>query len=458
MAERKRRNYADEDSFPAPLIGGRLRGEIPKGTGTIGGHKGYKANKKSKGHANSMAVQSESELERFAKKVADRLKKNESSKPAPRRHKPDGVELRAMNTPRRLTPDERAIYQALGPSGGAGGGAAVDNSNIMALIDKFISQLPTIDRNQYVKPYDDATAAARWTAAEADNSIKANYKGLGGTLDRLEGDWRVQTNDDMADMKAAHQQLLAENQKFQQAGMNSLQAQGVTTPELMAQSAQAGGEQQAALHANVANNEGTARAFQRIQEQSMRERQADVPAMQAASSANASNNLQALLQQIGMGKAEAEREFAQDSAQRQQEIAKMRLDAEMALQEAAAQGADPREILDLNLKRLELVEKQQKMLREADPANQERLRPDGKPMTGQDDFWLQRMREIQGKYKQSSQFLADALGNNGDYPSARAYVFNPANIELAEEELGVKINPAKIDEWLKEYYFGQGQR
>jgi hypothetical protein len=202
------------------------------------------------------------------------------------------------------------------------------------------------DRNAYVAPFDQAEARAREAHAAAVPTIAGQYadmtRGLGDTQ-RAQQAQAQQTQANQAAAMASQQQLL---QKLQAPVLADLQAQGgqaaVGSLTGALQASMAAG--QAGVGAAGAAQQQLSQNLANAQQQSYDSRIQDARLAEEAAQGNASQNLNSILNQIGVQRAGAERQYGDDvqrlHAQRQQ------IDLQLAqLQDAgrasAQQAMDP---------------------------------------------------------------------------------------------------------------------
>lgn len=195
-------------------------------------------------------------------------------------------------------------------------------------LDQLLASLGVApNRGDYVRPYDEAEGRANAAYQAAGPSIASTYDQLrqqiaGGqtAADARQAQFAAGVS---ADQNAARSTI----EQLQAAGLADLKAQGgdALTPSLVG-GAQvnanqnianllARGDSQRTLMSNTANAE----------DQSLAGRKLDADAGQAAAASNARTNLDSILNQIGLGRANAERQFQGDTQDRAQQEAGIRL-------------------------------------------------------------------------------------------------------------------------------------
>jgi hypothetical protein len=210
----------------------------------------------------------------------------------------------------------------------------------MAQLAALFASMPGIDKNSYVGPYDQAMAQARSVHGEAVPAIQAIFGQLGGRLGGLQGDCNQQADAAQGAAKAEDATQLDALKAAAMSELTKLRAQGVDVGHLLGTTAAAGGEQVGNLASNQALGQGALDRAQQLQQMSMNERQADVPAMEASGLSTAQNNLNALLSQLGFGRAGAERDYNTDVAAREAEKQRVTQDFISARQQAEAEAQE----------------------------------------------------------------------------------------------------------------------
>lgn len=211
------------------------------------------------------------------------------------------------------------------------------------------------DRNAYIAPFDQAAQRAQDAYNAAVPNIAQQYAQLTSGLSQHEQDYQAQA--------AATQQAQRAAVDSQQQLLQRLQAP--VAADLAAQGGNAAvgsltGAVQAAMAAGQANlgQQGLAQQqlsqnLQNAQRQSYDSRIQDTQVAQQAAQGNASANLNSILNQIGLQRANAEKQYAADAqgfqGQRQQ------IELQLAqLQDQAAQQSDPLAALQRQAQALQL--------------------------------------------------------------------------------------------------------
>lgn len=227
-------------------------------------------------------------------------------------------------------------YKEQTHSGGLKAAAAKAPKGAPDPLDAILAGLPPIDRAAYLTPFDEADAAARAAHAAAVPSIQSGY----ADLEQRMGATRDDTAAQLEAMRLASEQMgaqgAAELGGRATSTADSLRLLGVDGANLGR--AQAGLETiQATQGENAAAHTQSADRIGDIFNQSANSRISDQALAEQAALSNADNTLSATLQRIGLGRAEAEQKFQQDSTDRQMTLADLQLRQQ---EQAAAQASE----------------------------------------------------------------------------------------------------------------------
>jgi hypothetical protein len=165
------------------------------------------------------------------------------------------------------------------------------------------------DRGAYMRPYDEAERRANESYGRAVPELANLYKGLEGEIasgnrdftgqvDRLQAEREGQMSQRMADLRAAAG-------PSQAALVEGGEAATGATSQLAAQ--------EEALNAAYDAERGRNQRLDQVDAQAATARDADVDTAATNSSANARNNLDSILQQVGIGRADAESQYQRDA-------------------------------------------------------------------------------------------------------------------------------------------------
>jgi hypothetical protein len=209
--------------------------------------------------------------------------------------------------------------------------AAVDDP-----FNQLLAMLKPVDPASYTAPYDQAATSAKAAFAALTPTIESGYANLGSKLAAGAADTQQQFQGNRADLVKQFAQTRGEMDQF------AAQAQAnphVTDPTLQTEA----GAQTAALQAAQSQSSDSRLAladrFAQIQGQSDAGRQSDVGVAKEAALANASTNLQGLLNKIGLARADAARQGAAASENRAMDIYKLKADHEADKASSAATQA-----------------------------------------------------------------------------------------------------------------------
>lgn len=210
---------------------------------------------------------------------------------------------------------------------GAGGGLPPITDAGPSELDQLLASLGAApDRGAYMRPFD-----------EAEQRANAAYKAAGPEIAQQYDQLRQQIGQGASDADARQAQILAAVGADQSSARSTIeQLQGGTARDLAAQSGgltpslDAGSAVTA--NQNIANLLAQAQAQKTLlgntanaEDQSIGSRRLDADAGQAAAGANARNNLDSILNQLGLGRAQAERQYQGDVQQRGAQEAELRM-------------------------------------------------------------------------------------------------------------------------------------
>lgn len=224
----------------------------------------------------------------------------------------------------------RAFSGQYAPGAGAPGAPS--------LLDQALALIPQPNRADYIGPYDEAEASARQAYEAALPAIQGAYGQLRGDLAELHTD----TNAQQAIISQQLQQRLgqgaAEVSGMNEAVLADLAAQGVI-PELMGRTGAEANQQLANVKEQGVSEQAMSDRLAQVSRQSQQSRLSDVGLAESAAQANAATNLEGILQQIGVGRAEAGREYTADSQSAATAAAELRLEAAAADEKAKVEQA-----------------------------------------------------------------------------------------------------------------------
>lgn len=282
-------------------------------------------------------------------------------------------------------------------------------------------------RDGYLRPFDDAEAAARRAHKASSAVIDDTYTGLGETLDQNQAEYA----EDLAEqqkLRAAERALVA-RQQAESFGTGSLAQELGVDGDLAAQASLLADLQRQSDQGakTVADELATSQA------QDFQSRKESVEGGRGAAQATAATNLESLLGQIGLGRAEAERQFAADAASVQNR------NAQGLAQARAAYQRD----LEAREKEFERYVTDQEKLAEnftipvwdqRSPKTQERMRRNPKAM----------------------EFFDFYIGEVGDSRTPRNMREAIRGLDAAaqgwKEATGQSIDTKVLAQWLREYY------
>lgn len=286
---------------------------------------------------------------------------------------------------------------------------------------------PSLD--SYIAPYLQAEEAAKGAHEVGTAEIQAAAE---RHLERL-----AQTEAQYSQEQAQASQAEAAHRAFFQAQLDQALTPSTLAQELGAApglEAEAGLIQALAQQANQAQDELNTN-MQQSQAQQFVDRTEGAQQSEANSLAVAQNNLSALLQQIGLGKAQAEQQYNQDLN---------------SVEQANAQAAD-----QARRQWMEYQAAQQQGVLE-DLAFQEQL-------VGESTVhpWEQKFDSRARQYPKAMNFFQnylDTYAGTERLPENRqaAIAKLPDALAVYQEATGTKLNPQIITEWINEYYSTEG--
>jgi hypothetical protein len=299
------------------------------------------------------------------------------------------------------------------------------------------------NKADYTKPFDDARAQSYTTYAEAVPTLNNIY-------DDLQGGLKQQRAAQLAEQASARKQAGAEQSAMMQ------QAAALTTPTALARELgiagpeSAAGQQAAADKAFMALRGADAaqvgRQLEEADASAAAGRREDAEALRSGSLSNAKNNLDALLNQIGLGKAQAERQYAQDANETRA--------ANNAAQQQYAQLKD-----QLQRNQLESMKQAEQMW-----ADQNEKFAQAASTTGRQQ-WEMQLDDIQARYPRSAKAMLDIIEAAGSGPTARAKAMQllsenasalksgkmmdgEGNVQYGGKPVGVE----SVRKWLQQFY------
>lgn len=190
-------------------------------------------------------------------------------------------------------------------------------------LEALLASIPGVDRNAYVAPFDQAESAARSAYEAAVPSIESTYANLQQRLAGNQADFASEQQGVSQGLEQRIAQGLGDVRSTVAPSLADLMDQGgggSLTAGVEAENAQ----QLANLKVQGGEERALTDRLAQVQSQSAQDRSSDAELAQSAALANASTNLESTLQQIGLGRADAERQFNLDSAQRAAQVADAR--------------------------------------------------------------------------------------------------------------------------------------
>lgn len=311
-------------------------------------------------------------------------------------------------------------------------------------------QVPMPDRANYMRPYD----VAQWTAQDTYNQSVPH---IGGIFDDLQAALNQREQESAAQANTLVQQGNQEQAALQQS------AAAATAPTTLA-AALGGSSQadamaeadQALLQAGQSNRNQLVREMEAQTVNDSNQREADAEVMRSASLGNARTNLDAILQQIGIGRAGAEQQFQQDTTA-----------ANTANQQARNEHALMQ--LDMQRQQIEMAQQAEQMWA------QQNERYAANSMTSGRMNWENNLESRQRQAPDVTSAMIDLIDEFGDGPTGRAQamqfisqyepLITSGRLFIDKEEGVVRrtrgderphwnapINVDILRNWLREYY------
>lgn len=287
------------------------------------------------------------------------------------------------------------------------------------------------DLGSYVRPYDDASAGVTAMHGQVRPQIDSQYAALAAALQERVGAGQVRNEQTAGQLAAALQAAQGTSAANWRGSEQSLAAHGALGVGNIAGAAEA--EQQAAqsqLAAQFAAQQSLAANVGASNNESNQARVSEADMAKQAALANADTNMQAALAKIGMGRADAESQYAQDAASTSQ--------ANARLQQEYAQGQWENQMATEQATREDRAARQQLW--------NENLSQPG-------ESFLARAPQLRQEMPAAYSGLMDILSANaegGTLASAMAMIDDDSMADLGEDE------KSRLAQWLKEYYADQG--
>lgn len=192
-------------------------------------------------------------------------------------------------------------------------------------IDDLIALLPTVNHSDYVAPFDQAESAARAAHDAAIPAINELHAGLVSRLGSIGADQQSQMS---AQRAALEQRVGAQNAEMASARtglVDSLKAQGVDVAQLLGMADAGGLARQEAAQQNGQAQVDLQSRLADVAKQSMDSRLTDAESSKTEAANVANATLQQLLGQIGMRRADSERQYTADTQSRALDVAKLQM-------------------------------------------------------------------------------------------------------------------------------------
>lgn len=237
------------------------------------------------------------------------------------------------------------------PSAGPAQAAPAVPDPIQQYLDMAMAALgPAPDMSGYVRPYDEATQRAKDAYAASTPVINQLADELKTKLAGSRAEAAQQGADSLAAMRAANAQVLGNTQAMNGQVLADIAAQGgqiqqgapTSAAQAMAQALQSN------LASQGSNYERSAQALTQARDASVADRLNGVEGMRANSLSNAQVNLDSILNQLGIGRANAERQYQGDLSNYQQQVANTKLNEAKLRLDQAKQNHDNELQLDKN--------------------------------------------------------------------------------------------------------------
>ncbi len=351
------------------------------------------------------------------------------------------------------------VEEAYGGGGGGGGGGGAE---LLAALGG------APDKGAYVKPFDEAAARAQAAADASSPTIRDAYLRARAAIEAGQGEFastQSRVAAEAAARQAAGQQAMAQQQAPVLGDLGATfgaDTLGSLTGAVGAQAAQ----QQAGMTETAARQGSLASELAAQQARSSQTRVADSHLGEAGALAAAKGNLNAILNQLGVQRAGAERQFANDAQAYDMQRAQFaRADAA----QRAQSRSDPMDALNYQLKALELQRGQLELQRGPDPlvalerqVKERQLNAALAPAPGTSAAWKKKAARAAVHSPGAYSYLAALTDANGTKEDALAGM--QADLaHWAEDKRGKgqyvihqgkRVDPAVIRGWLKSYYGG----
>lgn len=300
---------------------------------------------------------------------------------------------------------------------------------------------PAPDRAAYVQPFDDAEARSRETFTQAQGTIGSQYDALKAALGanhaQAQGVQQRLGDERLAQYAAAAAQIGELNSDV----LRDIQLQGggnagAVTAEI--------GNREAEMRAQQARQQGLADEMAQSRQRSHDTRLADSDLLRQSALADAQNNLNSILNQIGVGRAQAERQYTNDAQDYARSQASARLSA---VKEAMSQADDEAKAAE------KFETERQKILKSIESSPYDEFMAGYADRAARFPKSVQVFESITNAAKGKGQMgLAQALRILGDHSKDISSGNYHLDYDDPESRIRNRINPTVLENWLRAYY------
>lgn len=333
----------------------------------------------------------------------------------------------------------------------------VEPGSLEELIGKYAAALqnptqmggiPMPDRAAYIRPYDEAQARAETGAAQANNVISGQYDGLQSTLNKQAAGY-AQAQAQLDAQHAAASSRLRDQAAALMTESGSV-LQGAPASIAAGRNATADA-QRANMMASQADATDLSRQIRNNTVQGLREDATATQGAEAAALQSNSAQLRGLLAQIGLGRAQADRQYQSDA----QAVAAR--NAEIANSNANSRLGSMRALIELRQSQADAEAKQQEAemapyLKAAEEADKAAAKTSGRE-------WVQNnWGTISRQYPGMSAAFAGIMSEKPTTAAEAQSLLNSQidSLQEGDNPSGYKFTPKDIDRfrWMLNTYFG----